>query len=130
MRWVAEAVLALSPNPGGFSATELACQVRSLGGPAASDYGRHQASYDLKKFRGKGMVRRLPRKQRYQALPQGLRALAALLILRDKVIQPLLAGALRTRPGRGAQNPTRVDHHYETLRRGMDGLFHELGIAA
>jgi hypothetical protein len=49
MRWVVEAVLALSPNPAGFSATELACQVRDLGGPVASHYGRHQASYDLKK---------------------------------------------------------------------------------
>ena len=66
MRWVAEAVLALSPNPAGFSATELACQVRNLGGPAASHSGRHQASYDLKKFRGKQVVQRLPRKQRYQ----------------------------------------------------------------
>ena len=76
------------------------------------------------------MVRRLPRKQRYEPLPQGLKALAALLVLRDKVIQPLLAAALQTRPTRGAQNPTHLDHHYETLRVGMQGLFHELGIAA
>jgi hypothetical protein len=130
MRWVAEAVLALSPNPGGFSATELVCQVRNLGGPAAADYCRHQASYDLKKFRGKHMVCRLPHQQRYEPLPQGLRALAALLVLRDKVIQPLLAAALQTRPSRGAQNPTRLDRHYETLRVGMQGLLHELGIAA
>jgi hypothetical protein len=130
MRWVAEAVLALAPNPRGFSATELACQVRNLAGPAASHYGRHQASYDLKKFRGKDMVRRLARKQRYEPLPQGLKALAALLVLRDKVIQPLLAAALQTRPPRGAQNPTALDHHYDALRLGMRGLFHELGIAA
>jgi hypothetical protein len=130
LRWVAEAVLALASNPGGFSATQLVCQVRNLGGPAASDYGRHQASYDLKKFRGKQMVHRLDGKQRYEPLPQGLKALAALLILRDKVIQPLLAGALQTRPTRGAQNSTRLDHHYETLRVGMRDLFQELGIAA
>ena len=130
IRWVAEAVLTLAPNPGGFSATELACQVRTLGGPAASNYGRHQASYDLKKFRGKHMVHRLAHKQRYEPLPQGLKALTALLVLRDKVIQPLLAGALQTRPPRGAQNPTRLDHHYETLRLGMLNLFHQLGIAA
>jgi hypothetical protein len=130
LRWVAEAVLALAPNPAGFSATELACQVRNVAGPAASDYGRHQASYDLKKLRGKQMVRRLARKQRYEPFPQGLKALAALLVLRDKVIQPLLAGVLETRPSRGAQNPTRLDHHYETLRVGMRGLFQELGFAA
>jgi hypothetical protein len=76
------------------------------------------------------MVRRLPHQQRYEPLPQGLRALAALLVLRDKVIQPLLAAALQTRPSRAAQNPTRLDRHYETLRVGMQGLLHELGIAA
>ena len=76
------------------------------------------------------MVRRLARKQRYEPFPQGLKALAALLVLRDKVIQPLLAGVLETRPTLGAQNPTRLDHHYETLRVGMRGLFQELGIAA
>jgi len=65
------------------------------------------------------MVRRLPASQRYEPLPQGLKALAALLVLRDKVIQPLLAGALQTRPARGTQNPTRLDHHYEALRLGM-----------
>lgn len=130
LRWVAEAVLALAANPRGFTASELVCQVRNLGGPAASNYSRHQASYDLKKFRGKQMVCRLAGQQRYRTLPEGMKGLAALLVLRDKVIQPLLAGALETHPPRGAQNPTRLDHHYETLRLGMRGLFQELGIAA
>jgi hypothetical protein len=97
-RWVAEALLALASNPGGFSAAELVCQVRHLGGLAAADYGPHQASYDLKKFRGKQLVRRLARQRRYESLPQGLKALAAQLVLRNKVIQPLLAAALQTRP--------------------------------
>lgn len=52
------------------------------------------------------------------------------LLLRDKVIQPLLAAALQPLPTPGAQNPTRLDHHYEALRVGMRGLFQELGIAA
>jgi hypothetical protein len=39
------------PRIRGFFTPELACQVRNLGGPAASHYGRRQASYDLKKFR-------------------------------------------------------------------------------
>ena len=47
-----------------------------------------------------------------------------------RLLQPLLAGALETRLPHRAQNPTRLDHHYETLRLGMRGLFQELGIAA
>jgi hypothetical protein len=59
-----------------------------------------------------------------------LKALTALVVLRDKVIQPLLAAAIETRPKRSPQNPGAIDQHYETLRMGMAGLFHELGLAA
>ena len=56
--------------------------------------------------------------------------MAALLVLRDKVIKPLLAASLETRPTHGAQNPTTLDHHYEAIRVGMQGVFRELGLAA
>jgi len=36
MRWVAEAVLALSTAPNGFTASELAAQVRTMSGQAES----------------------------------------------------------------------------------------------
>jgi hypothetical protein len=51
-------------------------------------------------------------------------------VLRAHVIQPLLAAAEHTAPPRGGQNPTPLDRHYEALRTGMHGIFHELGIAA
>jgi hypothetical protein len=56
--------------------------------------------------------------------------LAALLVLRDKVIQPLLAASRGTRRSREAQNPRAFDNHYETIRAGMKGVFRELGLAA
>src|SRR6266571_3116207 len=39
MRWVVEAVIALSPSPGGFTASELASQVRVLSNQDESEYG-------------------------------------------------------------------------------------------
>ena len=62
--------------------------------------------------------------------PAGLKAIAALVVLRDKAIKPLLAAAREIRPRRGAQNPTPLDAHYDALRAAMRGVFHELGIAA
>jgi hypothetical protein len=56
--------------------------------------------------------------------------MTALLVLRDKVIKPLLAAAQELRPARGPQNPTALDAHYETIRVGMHGIFRELGVAA
>jgi DNA-binding transcriptional ArsR family regulator len=92
MRAVVESVLAVSLLPQGFTVSDSAPRVRA----ALSDtpYTISQAAYDLRKLRGKGLVTKLPRSRRYRAKPQSLRALAALLILRDHVIRPLLAGAL------------------------------------
>src|SRR6266700_3371462 len=48
MRLVAEAVIALSASPHGFTASELADRVRALGNHSQSEYGPRRAAYDLK----------------------------------------------------------------------------------
>src|SRR5437660_102625 len=90
---------------------------------------RH-AAYDLKKLRGKDIVRRIGHTRRYEPLPTGLRAMTALLVLRDKAIKPLLAAAQPLRPRRGPHNPKRIDRHYAAIQTAMRGVFHELGLAA
>ena len=130
MRWVIEAVIALSPSPGGFTASELASQVRALSKQSESDYGPRRAAYDLKKLRGKKIVRRIGQTRRYESMTKGLRAMAALVVLRNKAIKPLLAGMQEQRPARGAQNPSGLDTHYDAIRIAMRGVFQELGLAA
>jgi len=130
MRWVAQAVLALSPFPEGFTASQLAEQVHRFSGQSPSQYGSRRAAYDLKKLRGKQIVRRIGKTTRYEAIPQGARAIAALLVLRDKAIKPLLAAAQQHRRSRRPQNPRPLDIHYQAIRESMHGVFDELGIAA
>ena len=84
MRPVAEAVQALSTAPAGFTAAELAEKVRALSGEAESAYGPRRAAYDLKKLRGKGMVRKIGTSRRYEPELAGLRAITALLVLRER----------------------------------------------
>jgi hypothetical protein len=95
-----------------------------------SEYSARRASYDIKKLRGKDMVRKIGASRRYEPLHQGLRALTALVVLREKVIRPLLAASTRPQPQSKLPNPTPIDQHYENLRAGMRGLFIELGVAA
>ena len=128
MRAVAESVLALSPMPRGFSASDVAQRVRAS--LADEKYVTSRAAYDLRKLRGKGLVSKLPHSRRYSACPQALRALAAVVILRDQVIRPLLAGALQMQPSRKPRNLTPLDKRYRALRRSMNELFREVGIAA
>jgi hypothetical protein len=54
--------------------------------------------------------------------------MAALVVLRDQAIKPLLAAAQELRPSHGAQNPTPIDTHYDTIRTAMRGVFQELGL--
>jgi hypothetical protein len=56
--------------------------------------------------------------------------MTALLVLRNKAIKPLLAAAQPLRPPRGAHNPKPIDAHYHAIRVAMQGVFHELGLAA
>jgi len=130
IRWVVEAVLSLASFPGGFTASQLAQQVRTVGQQSESEYGPRHAAYDLKKLRGKQMVEHVGKTRRYQPMLNGLRVMAALLVLRDKVVRPILAAAQPLRPSRGIQNSTPIDRHYETMRLAMQEIFHELGIAA
>jgi len=66
---VAKAVLTLA-SPRGFSASALAVEVRSRG---QADYGPRRATYDLKKFRAKQLVRKIEHTWRYEASRNGLR---------------------------------------------------------
>src|SRR6516164_1958148 len=94
MRAVAEAVTALAARPRGFTASQLATEVQSRG---QAEYGPRRATYDLKKLRAKQLVRKVERTRRYEAAPDGVRVLTAVVVLRDKVIKPLLAAARRPR---------------------------------
>ena len=130
LRHVAHAVIALSASADGFTASALAAQVRAHANHGMATYGPRQAAYDLKKLRGKQIVQRIGSTRRYEPVPSGLRAIAALLVIRDKAIKPLLAAAQDIGPTHGGQNPRAIDRHYQDMRLAMNGIFSELGIAA
>ncbi len=120
------AALALTPAPHGFTVAEHAARVRAMTGQAG--YTIRQAAYDLRRLRGKNLIIKPGRSRRYRVPPQAARTIAALLALRDQVIGPILAGVRSPRMGRKPAVWTRVDGDYETLRIGMQTLFHDLGI--
>src|SRR5262249_8761303 len=92
MRAVLAAALAGARVPSAFRLGALAARARQRAGELAAPYGTRQAAYALRKLRAKGFVVRLPRSRRYQVPPDGLRTLAALVVLREQVLKPLLAG--------------------------------------
>jgi len=129
LRAVVEAVISLAPAPNGFKVADLAAKVREMMGVGPDAYTSRQAAYDLKKLQGKHLVHKISRSRRYQPTSEGLRTMTALLVLREKVIKPLLAGAGRPRHGRELENQCSIDAHYEAIRLQMYNLFQFVGIA-
>ena len=126
IRAALSAALALASAPHGFTIAEHATKVRAL--THHNGYTARQAAYDLRKLRGKGLAAKPGRTRRYHIPPEAARTIAALLALRDQVIAPILAGIRSPRRGRKPAHWTRIDRDYETLRTGMQALFHDLGI--
>jgi len=129
MRTVLDATLVLACSPTGFTVGDLAAQVR-MNLQNATTYDSRRAAYDLKKLRGKDLITRIGKSRRYTVPPQALRAIAALVLLREKVIRPILAGTAQPKMGRKPKNWSPIDTHYEAVRQNMLTLFEDLGIAA
>jgi hypothetical protein len=126
IRVALHAALALAIAPHGFTVAEFTAKVRHLTRQDA--YTTRQAAYDLRKLRGKGLAERPGNSRRYQVPPHAARTIAALLALRDHVISPILVGVRSPRMGRKPKIWTPIDRRYESLRIGMQHLFHDLGI--
>jgi len=137
MRTVLAAVMALALAPQGFTAGDLASKVQEMGGRAMGAYDARRAAYDVKKLRGKQLVVKVDRSRRYQVLADGLRTITALVVLRERVLKPLLAtvahppGSDPTRPkqGRKRKDWSALDDHYQTLRLTMHALLNDLHVA-
>ena len=128
MRVVIQAILALSPMPAGFQLKDLAEKVRELD-PLLS-YSKSHAAYDLRKLRGKGFIDRIPKSHRYLANSTGLQTMLSLLVIIDKVIRPVIAGAGKKRRPSSSVSSNPVEMLYCDLQSDMHKLFVALKIAA
>jgi hypothetical protein len=128
LRAVMQAVVALAALPTGFTASQLAAKVRDLLGWQEAQYHSRQAAYDLKKLRGKQWVQKIENSRHYQPDEQGLKTMAALLTLREKVVKPVLAGAGKPKGGRKPKNQTDLDIQYGKVQTEMRHLLNMLGI--
>lgn len=129
MRTALAAALALAAAPGGFTVSEFTAKVQAMTGQTRDGYTIRQAAYDLRKLRGKDLIVKPDESRRYRVPPSAARTIAALVVLRDQVISPILAGLRSPRQGRKPAQWTRLDRDYETIRIHMQTLFQDLGLA-
>ena len=128
-RHVADAVIELSTKPDGFTLAQLAQTVRLRSSQHADAYSVRNAAYDVAKMVGKKLLHRIERSRRYAVDPPAIATLCGYLLLREKIIKPLLAGIIRPRGPRPKHcNP--LDEHYVALRQELRRTFQTIGLTA
>jgi hypothetical protein len=127
-RHAVDAVVELSTKPNGFTVAQFAQAVRQRSAQDANTYSARNAAYDVAKMLGKMLLRRIERSRRYAVDPPAVKTLCAYLLLREKIIKPLLAGTGRPR-GRPPKVHTTLDQHYLALREELSRTFQTIGLA-
>jgi hypothetical protein len=120
------AVTTLAAAPDGFTVADLTAKVNSIN-PGA-DYTVRQGAYDLRKLRAHEVITKPGHGRHYCVAPHAARTIFSLLVLRDQVIGPIVAGVRSPRLGRKPAHWTAVDRDYESLRIDMQTLFANLAV--
>ena len=129
-RAVLSAALALAFSPDGFMVGQFAATVRSMSKSTQTDYDARRAAYDLKKLRGKNLVTKVGKSRRYCVPPSAIRAMGALVLLREKLLRPILSAVRNQNATPKRLNYVGIDQHYEAVRQSILTLLNDLRIAA
>ena len=121
--------MGISTRSGGFTLQLLASAVGERSSWSATQYSTRSVAYALAKLRGQSLVHAVEHSRRIPRNPAGGRAMCAYLVLRDKVIKPLLADVARP-IGRPPKNIAPLDRHYLTPSDELHGIFAIIGLAA
>jgi hypothetical protein len=92
-------------------------------------YAPTQASYDLRKLRGKGLLERIDDTRRYRPTPEGLRVAVLLGKLREQLLQPLLAAVRhKSRPPQPHRPLAQPDATYLRIAQDLFDLCDHLAL--
>ena len=114
----------------GFTAGEFAAAIRSMPPEVGAEYDARRAAYDLKKLRGKNLIGKVARSRRYHVPPPAIQTMGALVLLREKVLGPILSAVRNPNATTTPLNCAEIDQHYQAVRQNMLTLLNDLRIAA
>ena len=118
------ALLRFDLLPQGFRNRELREAVASLCGLSPDDYGAGRMTYDLRRLRLRGLIKRIPHTQRYRVTAEGLCVALAYHRTQARVLGPVLSATL------DGESTTRLREAVAIYDREVDRAWHGQALAA
>jgi len=119
------ALLTFRLQPNGFSNADLRALTTELRGLPARDVSASQMTYDLRRLRVHGLIRRVPHTHRYQVTDAGLHTATFLTRVHDRLLPTGLAQL--TEPDAANARLSTAAHAYQ---KAIDDLTRQAGLAA
>lgn len=127
-RNVMKAVLELAIKPSGFTSKEVASKYESIGQLSKGSYNARQAAYDLRKLKEKGIVFRKENSRKYRITAKGVAMIVAIIIIREKLFKPIVAGITKKKLTPSPQNLSKVDQLYISVRDKILDMCNHYGV--
>ena len=123
---VMETVLELSFSPMGYTSNDVAEIMRSK---FSSTYSNRQASYDIKKLRGKGFVDKQEGSAKYITTQSGIQKIVALLSLIKSQIPKNLSIVNNIGIDNGPKNLSEIENYYFNIQSEIINICKYYGIS-
>jgi hypothetical protein len=116
----------MAKQPDGFIAAEL--YPRVIDGLGDETYTKSQLTYDLRKLKAKGLIEKIPHRQRYRFPFSGLQKAVGLLVFHKEILQPILSTVhLTKKPGPKPRLSYR-DQLYRNIQINLEALCIDYGL--
>jgi hypothetical protein len=110
----------------GFTNAEMRVLLAQLLGLDPANYPRGRMTYDLRRLRLHGIIERIPRTQRYQLTPSGLRIALFFCRVHDRLLRPILATIMPQAPPTSAP----IRSAFDRLQSAIDASCQEQKLVA
>ena len=127
-RNVMKAVLELAIKPSGFTSKEVANKYLKICQLPDGSYNARQAAYDLRKLREKEIVYRKENSRKYLITPKGVAMLVAIIIIREKIFNPIVAGITKKKLNEPPTKLSKVDQLYISIRDNIMVICKQYGL--
>ncbi|MEK9165835.1 MAG: hypothetical protein AAB525_03195 [Patescibacteria group bacterium] len=126
---IMESVLSLAIKPNGYTANDITTLMKErLDKKQAKDYTPAKAAYDIRKLRGKELVVKTEKSNKYKTTKKGMETIIAILVLTQKTIPTIFSSINKDVISDNPEEMQNIDKIYMNIRKEIKEIHQQYGM--